>query len=139
MRISDWSSDVCSSDLVRVDRGFGRVRLHCCELAREVGEEDVGQGAHAAFLHVATAARYVTSQPMAASIMRSCASGRRSPMARRFTLRYGSNRSEEHTSELQSLMRISYAVFCLKKNTNKKYTNNHTQNFKIKRLKDNPS
>src|SRR3546814_2410623 len=30
-------------------------------------------------------------------------------------------RSEEHTSELQSLMRISYAVFCLKKKTNKKY------------------
>src|SRR3546814_1853673 len=41
-----------------------------------------------------------------------------------------SDRSEEHTSELQSLMRISYAVFCLKKNTNKtvtKHTNNvHT-------------
>src|SRR3546814_2896429 len=34
-------------------------------------------------------------------------------------------RSEEHTSELQSLMRISYAVFCLKKKTKKKYT--HTQ------------
>src|SRR3546814_7171191 len=33
-------------------------------------------------------------------------------------------RSEEHTSELQSLMRISYAVFCLKKKTNKKTTNN---------------
>src|SRR3546814_3426529 len=33
-------------------------------------------------------------------------------------------RSEEHTSELQSLMRISYAVFCLKKN--KKYNNNIT-------------
>src|SRR3546814_1158934 len=32
-------------------------------------------------------------------------------------------RSEEHTSELQSLMRISYAVFCLKKKTNKKQTN----------------
>src|SRR3546814_4635466 len=32
-------------------------------------------------------------------------------------------RSEEHTSELQSLMRISYAVFCLKKNTNKRITN----------------
>src|SRR3546814_7283354 len=31
-------------------------------------------------------------------------------------------RSEEHTSELQSLMRISYAVFCLKKNTNKQQT-----------------
>src|SRR3546814_8985666 len=32
-----------------------------------------------------------------------------------FVLRVGSDRSEEHTSELQSLMRISYAVFCLKK------------------------
>src|SRR3546814_1337092 len=39
----------------------------------------------------------------------------------------GSTRSEEHTSELQSLMRISYAVFCLKK---KKYTDNqHTQTY----------
>src|SRR3546814_2716286 len=38
--------------------------------------------------------------------------------------RYGQQRrSEEHTSELQSLMRISYAVFCLKKITNKKYRN----------------
>src|SRR3546814_5758630 len=37
------------------------------------------------------------------------------------------NRSEEHTSELQSLMRISYAVFCLKKKTttHTKHTNNH--------------
>src|SRR3546814_6555395 len=34
-------------------------------------------------------------------------------------------RSEEHTSELQSLMRISYAVFCLKTNYNKEQTNNH--------------
>src|SRR3546814_10571792 len=33
----------------------------------------------------------------------------------------GNNRSEEHTSELQSLMRISYAVFCLKKQTQKKH------------------
>src|SRR3546814_2640113 len=36
-------------------------------------------------------------------------------------------RSEEHTSELQSLMRISYAVFCLKKNTNNKHINLHQQ------------
>src|SRR3546814_6106457 len=34
--------------------------------------------------------------------------------------RLGGNRSEEHTSELQSLMRISYAVFCLQKKTNNK-------------------
>src|SRR3546814_7843467 len=36
-------------------------------------------------------------------------------------------RSEEHTSELQSLMRISYAVFCLKKKTNNKVKQNHTK------------
>src|SRR3546814_7756428 len=44
---------------------------------------------------------------------------------------YG-NRSEEHTSELQSLMRISYAVFCLKKKITSKYTNitNHTKKIK---------
>src|SRR3546814_2697084 len=35
-------------------------------------------------------------------------------------------RSEEHTSELQSLMRISYAVFCLKKKKHKKHINSHT-------------
>src|SRR3546814_10501511 len=38
----------------------------------------------------------------------------------------GNRRSEEHTSELQSLMRISYALFCLKKKT-KESTNNTTQ------------
>src|SRR3546814_9989606 len=38
---------------------------------------------------------------------------------RRFPFRGGDERSEEHTSELQSLMRISYAVFCLKKKKNK--------------------
>src|SRR3546814_10168913 len=36
-----------------------------------------------------------------------------------------SDRSEEHTSELQSLMRISYAVFCLKKKKNEKYVKNN--------------
>src|SRR3546814_4468417 len=46
-----------------------------------------------------------------------------------------SSRSEEHTSELQSLMRISYAVFCLKKNNNNNYTpqikyNIHTATYK---------
>src|SRR3546814_5182516 len=38
-------------------------------------------------------------------------------------------RSEEHTSELQSLMRTSYAVFCLKKKTKKHYTTQHTPNI----------
>src|SRR3546814_8316709 len=39
-----------------------------------------------------------------------------------------SHRSEEHTSELQSLMRISYAVFCLKKKTNHNTTIDHNNN-----------
>src|SRR3546814_6696117 len=40
-------------------------------------------------------------------------------------------RSEEHTSELQSLMRISYAVFCLKKNKNKSYIHNNDTTHKV--------
>src|SRR3546814_2042141 len=39
------------------------------------------------------------------------------------------HRSEEHTSELQSLMRTSYAVFCLKKKTNTKHQNYHSSNM----------
>src|SRR3546814_3815781 len=39
----------------------------------------------------------------------------------------GARRSEEHTSELQSLMRISYAVFCLKKKTKTQYTQKHVR------------
>src|SRR3546814_11252399 len=50
---------------VRVDRGFGRVRLPPCELAREGGGEDVGPGAYAAFPHVAPAPRPGRPQPTA--------------------------------------------------------------------------
>src|SRR3546814_6198663 len=94
MRISDWSSDVCSSDLIvgdfieRVeDRGDAgavfpspRQRIghlivaetdHHCDVVNAVGDQRI-------------------ELPV-------------------------DQRSEEHTSELQSLMRISYAVFCLKK------------------------
>src|SRR3546814_8255327 len=56
---------------------------------------------------------------------------------------YASFRSEEHTSELQSLMRISYAVFCLKKK-NKTYkklsiTNKHNTEYSMKKYKKNYS
>src|SRR3546814_2022395 len=44
----------------------------------------------------------------------------------------GMNRSEEHTSELQSLMRISYAVFCLKKKKNNNEQNNKKRQLNIK-------
>src|SRR3546814_1780729 len=48
--------------------------------------------------------------------------------SRRRRLPVASPRSEEHTSELQSLMRISYAVFCLKKKKNKKKSKSQQRN-----------
>src|SRR3546814_10310104 len=51
--------------------------------------------------------------------------------------RVGEERSEEHTSELQSLMRISYAVFCLKKKINKHVNNYQEQNNASQHNKDN--
>src|SRR3546814_7144943 len=82
MRISDWSSDVCSSDL-GCRRGDDRRRGGCRDPARR-RRLNQSRGAHNG-----TADRRHLARPVV--------------------------RSEEHTSELQSLMRISYAVFCLKK------------------------
>src|SRR3546814_5062470 len=104
MRISDWSSDVCSSDLG--ERGL---------LAPE-GERHhaAGDGAHGE-LSLGADVPHVGAK----------ADGEADPdQDERRTLHHelapaveaGERRSEEHTSELQSLMRISYAVFCLKKN-----------------------
>src|SRR3546814_9504616 len=99
MRISDWSSDVCSSDL-RVecrqagarseDRRSGRQE---CEGNREPRREipKLGRKRDQSRERDGKMGRSVGSGPGR------CA------------------RSEEHKSELQSLMRISYAVFCLKK------------------------
>src|SRR3546814_2575909 len=93
MRISDWSSDVCSSDLIRAlcDRATilrgGRVVAECdprAETARSLAQMMIGT-------ELKTVVR----------------------------------RSEEHTSELQSLMRISYAVFCLKKKNHKRKIQTH--------------
>src|SRR3546814_6572547 len=104
MRISDWSSDVCSSDLRRDCR---------------VQQQDDPEGA-TLFAAIVVVAR---DHPMISSSV----SRARNP-TKNIELMSGvsgfscastsSSRSEEHTSELQSLMRISYAVFCLKK---KKY------------------
>src|SRR3546814_10904655 len=77
MRISDWSSDVCSSDLGR---------------------------------------RHAAAHPFSEHSQRLSGGWRAGR----------ENRSEEHTSELQSLMRISYAVFCLKKKNTQKKKYQHT-------------
>src|SRR3546814_2572837 len=116
MRISDWSSDVCSSDLdphpsaplpetnqrtaiiskgtleVRQDR---QILVFVRENWTGGGQRPVNADLRTIPMHPAVAFRCVII-----------------------------GRSEEHTSELQSLMRISYAVFCLTKNNRKKTMNN---------------
>src|SRR3546814_10809624 len=113
MRISDWSSDVCSSDLVRR------------AAAGEVEESTRVAGDHAA------ACSLFSVTASAASTRDQSAPGRCAPSlstwrnARPPRSPWNRPRSDEHTSELQSLMRISYAVFCLTKK--KHYTNNTQQ------------
>src|SRR3546814_8156878 len=95
MRISDWSSDVCSSDLERIHPPRIEIILVDIEPGATVAVAD-----HA---RLARLRRRGPAQPGPA-VGDVHAGG-----AVMFL------RSEEHTSELQSLMRISYAVFCLKK------------------------
>src|SRR3546814_3424898 len=107
MRISDWSSDVCSSDLMDRDqedkRGnddrardrLDRVKAHRRPRSRRsafmVHRMGEAEPARAMEQPVGPIEETVVEQQIE------------------------KQRSEEHTSELQSLMRISYAVFCLKK------------------------
>src|SRR3546814_8225345 len=84
MRISDWSSDVCSSDLLPSGT------LSCGVFGSPARKPS--NSACSAISCASISASCVLMRSMSARI-----------------------RSEEHTSELQSLMRISYAVFCLKK------------------------
>src|SRR3546814_9292424 len=108
MRISDWSSDVCSSDLLYGFRHQGRRGDHADLRAQGRKADDVG-ACHATMQHIAAYRDYQSlDRPLAPS------DGERVEqcLCRMFV------RSEEHTSELQSLMRISYAVFCLKKKNN---------------------
>src|SRR3546814_3991143 len=101
MRISDWSSDVCSSDLSELSHQLSVGRLHHEGLSavRTSVERRADRGANHGFRQRLTSRCDLV---VCVDQLRS-----RSEPA--------SDRSEEHTSELQSLMRNSYAVFCLKK------------------------
>src|SRR3546814_3196883 len=125
MRISDWSSDVCSSDLHHVADDARRLAvrpgpvvaadLHGVEDAtmhRLEAVSDVRQRArhdHAHRVIEVGASHLVFDRDRGDVVLIRCDVGQ--PMDS------GAGRSEEHTSELQSLMCISYAVFCLKKKT----------------------
>src|SRR3546814_2504394 len=127
MRISDWSSDVCSADL------SGVLRIAAAGIEQQaaaVGKDELGLSgqrldilarlkADADSGAVKKGLAEESGEGDGAAIIgraAKCPAGRTEK---------GAIRSEEHTSELQSLMRISYAVFCLKKKTKAKL-NVHT-------------
>src|SRR3546814_1222478 len=119
MRISDWSSDVCSSDLLvrEACRAFpDRVVLGIDARGGRVAVEGWAEVSELSALELA---RRFADAGAAAIVY--------TDIDRDGALQGANVRSEEHTSELQSLMRISYAVFCLKKNTQTP-TNTHTNN-----------
>src|SRR3546814_6596281 len=103
MRISDWSSDVCSSDL---PAQCEQQHAPPPEMVGEIAEDGRGEKGRD---------RHDEADP-------------RADLDRvrqvEFADLHHQLRSEEHTSELQSLMRISYAVFCLKKKKQRKNRKN---------------
>src|SRR3546814_4931081 len=115
MRISDWSSDVCSSDLCRgslcLESGSGRGRPFvappACRSRHSRRGSVSGLNSEGSRRRKKRADRHLRHQA--------------EPTGDRLWLYRGRRRrSEEHTSELQLLMRISYAVFCLNKKKRKK-------------------
>src|SRR3546814_3317961 len=133
MRMSDWSSDVRSSELGKLagaERHVGQLRLQFLRLdqlhaeidaencQREQHQEDrPGEDVEAVEVHRLVEVRLdAVGQDVADHQRRA-----RVAVAAHVERHDAEERSEEHTSELQSLMRISYAVFCLnKKKTNRK-------------------
>src|SRR3546814_2526826 len=102
MRISDWSSDVCSSDLSPPMEIFAPVAAMKASAAWDgwIRSTDVSASGETYPSNCET----LNTRDARATKQRSGSSS-------------DAVRSDEHTSELQSLMRISYAVFCLKKNS----------------------
>src|SRR3546814_8166732 len=115
MRISDWSSDVCSADLTGAP-------AHTISSAQQAKASATAATGAARLSHRGMWAR--GSSRMAgppAVVLERALAGHQQPEGGEIGLL---GRSEEPTSELQSLMRISYAVFCLKKK-NQKHTSCH--------------
>src|SRR3546814_7289450 len=107
MRISDWSSDVCSSDLWPTMAHAVHI-LEQFDIAHEVRIVS----AHRTPDRLVDYAKSAAQRGLRAIV---AGAGGAAHL-----------RSEEHTSDLQSLMRISYAVFCLKKNNHHDRTHEYT-------------
>src|SRR3546814_5299793 len=115
MRISDWSSDVCSSDLRKTGYLFqellrpqeairAAISDRLCTLRVMLRVEDGGPRLTLTTWKISAGGNVADNYWREGNLLAK--------------LDQKTGRSEEHTSELQSLMRISYAVFCLKKKTN---------------------
>src|SRR3546814_2788831 len=114
MRISDWSSDVCSSDLQPIiPTGFVARKVAGCSRSGRRGCPPNGKHVFADG-QVPTRRGHQRCWTGNGTSSQSMTLGR-STRDDRQTHPDQNQRSEEHTSELQSLMRNSYAVFCLKK------------------------
>src|SRR3546814_2282507 len=116
MRISDWSSDVCSSDLFEYQaaswdkprRVIAKIEWHPGELFPKVGFIVTNLPMEPDWV-----VRFYNQRGTAEQHIKE---GKYAFRWTRLSCRtFRHNRSEEHTSELQSLMRISYPVFCLNK------------------------
>src|SRR3546814_7691632 len=139
MRISDWSSDVCSSDLIgsadldSAATTVGAGATNSIAIGRNVKVSDnstssvglgsnvsvnasnavgIGVSASAGGAYGVAMGRYANAGAEAATAVGNVAQALGGSST---AMGSNSTRSEEHTSELQSLMRNSYAVFCLKK------------------------
>src|SRR3546814_2238395 len=115
MRSGDWSSDVCSSGLASIERMAANDPLLVQAIAEAVARHHELRADLADFLKLDEAEQLALVQAGFVNFYPDDAINPYLP------------RSEEHTSELQSLMRISYAVFCLKKKTQILDSHNHMQ------------
>src|SRR3546814_9573594 len=114
MRISDWSSYVCSSDLHhRVDRDRLGIRRSGVHASAHVWVERQPQGLQQQFAVAGLRSGYLFETQIAVLQRRIRTTRKYDAPVRGNGYGHGLDRSEEHTSELQSLMRISYAVFCV--------------------------
>src|SRR3546814_3069653 len=130
MRISDWSSDVCSSDLVNPEAMANRPRgiianpncstmqllVALAPIHHAVGIERINVATYQSVSGAGRSAMEELGKQTAAMLNFQNVQSSKFPVQIAFNLiPHIDERSEEHTSELQSLMRIPYAVFCLKK------------------------
>src|SRR3546814_10511582 len=115
MRISDWGSDVCSSDL---DRDRARRAAEQDRFGERAMHRRLEPGQVAIIASMLGAAHAISAPPPNERKDRKKLDAAKA-IDRPKMIWISRRRSEEHTSELQSLMRISYAVFCLKKKTKK--------------------